>query len=81
MEILDYNQAAQIARVYNFYFFETCNCGGSLMKGWKHRTLNYYLKLRPNKKHFSLLIGDNKHAPTLITGSFNKLEEAIHELH
>lgn len=75
--MIDYNQAAQIARVYDFYFFETCNCGGGLMHGYRHKTKEFYISMRPRKRKFTLRAGTHKNAPGIFSASFDQLENTI----
>jgi hypothetical protein len=74
MAVLNYDQAAQIARVYGFSFYETCHCGGMLKHNYKKD--GYWLELMPNKKMFNLK-EQNKYGAVIFKGTFDQLEETI----
>lgn len=74
MAEINYDQAAQLARVAGFHFFETCNCGGNLQHHWRKGEFN--LQLMPRRMMFIMKERD-KNGKALYTGNFDQLENYL----
>ncbi len=74
-EVTNYDEAAQVARVYGFHFHETCQCGGTLQHKWRKSKME--LKIYPRKKRFRLISINS--GQTIIGGEFEQLEKLLDE--